>query len=79
MIPSAVFVAAVALQSKFALTSKFSRNVASIPKLTCFVDLEDGVNVDEVKSQPFSVGAGLRKWCVLPPLLFIVYIRQWRT
>jgi len=44
VIPSAVLVAAVALQTKFALSSKFSRNVGSIPKLTCFVDLGKAYN-----------------------------------
>jgi len=43
MIPNAVFVAAVALQNKFPLFSKFSRNPGSMPKTkdvyTFFVDL----------------------------------------
>ena len=38
---------------------------------------EDCVPLDGVKSQPFSVG--LRQWCVLSPLLFIVYIRVLHT
>jgi len=38
---------------------------------------EDCVPLDGVKSQPFSVG--LRQWCVLTPLLFIVYIRVLHT
>jgi len=37
---------------------------------------KDCVRVDEVNS-PFSVG--LRQWCVLSPLLFIVYIRFLHT
>jgi len=32
-----------------------------------------------VKPQPFSVGVGLRQWCVLSPLLFIFYIRVLHT
>jgi len=40
---------------------------------------EDCVRVTGVKSQPFSTGVGLRQWCVLLPLLFIVYIRVLRT
>jgi len=40
---------------------------------------EDCFSVDGVKSQPFSVGVGLRQWCVLSPLLFIVYIRVLHT
>ena len=38
---------------------------------------EDCVPLDGVKSQPF--GVGLRQWCVLSPLLFIVYIRVLHT
>jgi len=44
MIPIAVFVAAVALQTKFALSSTISRNLGSMPKITCFVDLEKAYN-----------------------------------
>ena len=40
---------------------------------------EDCVSVDGVKLQPFSAGVGLRQWCVLSRLLFIVYIRVLRT
>jgi len=40
---------------------------------------EDCVRVTGVKSQPFSTGVGLRQWCVLLPLLFIVYIRVLHT
>jgi len=41
MISSAVFVAALALQKKFPLSSKLSMNPGSMPKTyTCFVDLE---------------------------------------
>jgi len=36
MIPSAVFVAAVALQNKFPLSSKFSINLGSLPKTYMF-------------------------------------------
>ena len=32
-----------------------------------------------VKSQPFSIGVRLRQRCMLPPLLFIVYIRVLQT
>jgi len=32
------------------------------------------VRVGGVKLQPFAVGVGLRPGCVLPPLLFLVYI-----
>ena len=114
MIPSAVFVAAVPLQNKFPLSSKFSRNTGSIPKTytqhmfcrprksiwpgSSWKALEGVVGVrcwwvplagSQVTvfllkrlcpcwrslSQPFSVGFGLRQWCVLSSLLFIVYIR----
>jgi len=37
------------------------------------------MHVDVVKSQPFSVGVVLRHWCVLSPLLFMVYIRVLHT
>jgi len=42
MIPSAVFVPAVALQTKFSLSSKYLGNLGSMPKniYTYFVDLE---------------------------------------
>jgi len=41
MIPSAVFVPAVALQTKFSLSSKFSRNLeCAKDDHTCFVDFE---------------------------------------
>jgi len=40
---------------------------------------EDCVSVDGVKSQSFSVGVGLRQWCVLSPLLFLVYIKVLHT
>jgi len=40
---------------------------------------EDCVQVDGVNPQPFSVGVGLRQWCVPSPLLFIVYIRVLHT
>jgi len=39
-----VFVTAVALQTKFAPSSKISRNLGSILKITCFVDLEKPYN-----------------------------------
>jgi len=112
----AVFVEAVALQNKFPLSSKFSRNPGSMPntythvlstsgrymagffvksfggvvgvqcwrvslasrQVTVFL-LRRCVRVDGVTSQPFSVGVGLRQWCVLSPLLFIVYIRVLHT
>jgi len=44
MIPSAVSIAAVALQTKFALSSKILRILGSMPKITCFVDLEKAYN-----------------------------------
>jgi len=110
MIPSAVFILAIALQTKISLYSKFLRRFGSMPKTfnTCFVDLEKvygpvlrnklwrvlreyGVDdrlllavkslyscsevcVRRIKSRPFTVG--LRQWCVLSPLLFIVSRRQ---
>ena len=37
MMPSAVFVPAVALQTKFSLYSKFSRNLGSMPKTSTYV------------------------------------------
>jgi len=41
MIPSAVFVPAIALQPRFSLSSKFLRNLGSMPKTsTRFVDFE---------------------------------------
>jgi len=40
---------------------------------------EDCVRVERVKSQPFIDGIGLRQWCVLPPFLFIVYIKVLQT
>jgi len=116
MIPSAVFVAAVALQKKCLLSSKLSRNPGSMSKTYTHVSSpsgkcmpvsreklwgmlrehgvdrclllavkspyscsEDCVSVDGVKLQPFSAGVGLRQWCVLSRLLFIVYIRVLRT
>jgi len=118
VIPSAVFVTAVALQNKFSLSSKSSRNPGSISKsytqhmfcrpresirpgsswktwegvvgVRCWwVPLAGSqVTVFLCKrlcpcwrswSQPFSVGVGLRQWCVLSPLLFIVYIRVLKT
>jgi len=33
------------------------------------------VRVGRMKSRPFTVGVGLRQWCVLSPLLFTVSIR----
>ena len=113
MIPSAVFILAIALQTKISLYSKFLRRFGSMPKTfnTCFVDLEKvygpvlrnklwrvlreyGVDdrlllavkslyscsevcVRRIKSRPFTVG--LRQWCVLSPLLFIVSIRGGKT
>jgi len=44
MIPNAVSIAAVALQTKFALSSKISGILGSMPKITCFVDLEKAYN-----------------------------------
>jgi len=44
MITSAVSIAAVALQTKFALSSKISGNLGIMPKITCFVDLEKAYN-----------------------------------
>ena len=40
---------------------------------------EDCVPVDGVKSSPFIVGVWLRQWCLLSPLLFIVYIKVLHT
>jgi len=40
---------------------------------------EDCVRVDGVQSQALIFGVGLRQWCVLSPLLFIVYIRVLQT
>ena len=116
MIPSAVFFVAVALQKKFLLSSKLSRNPgsmaktyihASSPSAKCMPGspwkaLRDVVAArcwqapiagrqvtaflfrrlclcQRSKSQPFSVSAGLRQWCVLSPLLFIVYIKVLHT
>jgi len=116
MISSAVFVVAVALQSKFPLSSKFSRNLRNMSKtpihvlstwgkymtgflvksfwgvveVQCWwVPLADRqvtvflfrrlFRCDGVKSHPFSVGVRLRQWCVMSPLLFIVYTRVLRT
>ena len=106
MIPSVVFVVAVALQNKLLHFRKFSRNPGSMSKcythvlstlgkfmagflvksfgwccvgtvltVACYWPSSQRCEIllDGVKSQPFSVG--LRQWCVLLPLLFIVYIR----
>ena len=40
---------------------------------------EDCVCVTGANSQPFSASVGLRQWCVLSSLLFIVYIRVLHT
>ena len=62
MIPSAVFVAAVAQQTEFALSRKFSRNVGSIPKLTCFVD--PGKTYNRVPREELWGVMGVGRWRV---------------
>jgi len=45
-----------------------------------YIPAQKFVSVSGVKSQSFSVGVGLRQWCVLSPLLlFIVCIRVLQT
>jgi len=62
-----------------------SRMMVIVAGYTLFVTSQRGVisedcfSVDGDKPQPFSIGVGLRQWCVLPKLLFIVYIRFLRT
>jgi len=116
MMPSAVFVAAVASQNKVPLSSKFSRNPGIIPttytqhmfcrpqesirpgfswkalegvvgvrcwwvplagsQVTVFL-LKNIVLIELITT--FSVGVRFWQWCVLSPLLFIVYIRVLQT
>jgi len=66
MIPSAVFVPAVALQTKFSLSTRFLRNLGSMPRrlYTCFVDLSKDLTSFLVKSFGECCGcAGLTAAC----------------
>ena len=116
MIPSAVFILAIALQTQISLSGNFEKFWEYAKSLyTCFVDLEKAygrvhrekiwgllreygiayrllltvkslysfsevcVRVGGIESRPFTVGVGLRQWCVLSPLLFVVSIRGGKT
>jgi len=58
MIPSAVFVATVALQKKFLLSSKLSRNPGSIPKTYTYVLSTSGKYVVVFLVKSFGVCCG---------------------